>query len=125
MIVPDGWYGQEQNALSHVMVQDYIAKFGGASSDINADVAEAYASGEVLADAVTATHSFKGSVLAQYLHTHTLQTAEGPAFFNSVGENTDAINSAFIFQWQNGHFFQELPNRGPGAPLIEAVKPHW
>ncbi|MFI5066660.1 MAG: ABC transporter substrate-binding protein [Streptosporangiales bacterium] len=125
MMVPDGWYGQEQNALSHVMVQDYIAKFGGTSSDINADVAEAYASGEVLADAVTATHSFKGSVLAQYLHTHTLQTAEGPAFFNSVGENTDAINSAFIFQWQNGHFFQELPNRGPGAPLIEAVKPHW
>ena len=97
------------------MVQDYIAKFGGTASDINADVAEAYAAGEVLADAVTATHSFKGSVLAQYLHTHTLQTAEGPATFNSVGENTDAINSAFIFQWQNGHFFQVLPKQ-PGHP---------
>ena len=39
------------------MVQDYIAKFGGTSSDINADVAEAYSAGEVLADAVKATRS--------------------------------------------------------------------
>ena len=30
-MVPDGWYGGEQNALSHVMVEDYIAKFGGTS----------------------------------------------------------------------------------------------
>ena len=29
------------------MVQDYIAKFGGTASDINADVAEAYSAGEV------------------------------------------------------------------------------
>ena len=125
MMVPNGWYGEEQNAFSHVMVQDYIAKFGGTASDINADVAEAYAAGEVLAAAVTATHSLKGSALAQYLHTHRVQTAEGPAQFNQQGENTDAINSAFIFQWQNGHFFQELPKPGPGAPVIESVKPHW
>jgi branched-chain amino acid transport system substrate-binding protein len=124
MMVPDGWYGEEQNALSHVMVQDYIAKFGGTASDINADVAEAYAAGEVLADAVTATHSFKGSVQAQYLHTHTLPTAEGPAKFNSVGENIDAINSAFIFQWQNGHFFQVLPKQ-QGIQAPEVPKPHW
>jgi len=88
-------------------------------------VAEAYSAGEVLAAAVTATHSFKGSVLAQYLHTHTVQTAEGPATFNNVGENPDALNTAFIFQWQNGHFFQELPKQGQGAPQIESVKPHW
>ena len=55
IMVPDGWYGGEQNALSHVMVEDYIAKFGGTSADINADVAEAYSAGEVLADAVKAT----------------------------------------------------------------------
>ena len=42
IMVPDGWFGGVQNALSHVMVQDYIAKFGGTMSDINADVAEAY-----------------------------------------------------------------------------------
>ena len=49
IMVPDGWFGGEQNALSHVMVQDYIAKFGGTTNDINADVAEAYSAGETLA----------------------------------------------------------------------------
>ena len=40
-MVPNGWSGdyQNQNALSHVMVQDYIAKYGGTASQINADVA--------------------------------------------------------------------------------------
>ena len=57
IMVPDGWYGGEQNALSHVMVQDYIAKFGGTTNDINADVAEAYSAGETLAAAVNATRA--------------------------------------------------------------------
>ncbi len=61
IMVPDAWSGATQNALSHVMVQDYIAKFGGTSSDINADVAEAYSAGEVLADAVKATHGTSNS----------------------------------------------------------------
>ncbi len=123
-MVPDGWYGQEANALSHVMVQDYIAKFGGTASDVNADVAEGYSAGEVLAAAVTATGSLKGSVIAQYLHTHTVQTAQGPAIFKPDGENADAVNSAFIFQWQNGHFFQVLPGQ-PGVQAPEIPKPHW
>ena len=29
IMVPDAWSGGAQNALSHVMVQDYIAKYGG------------------------------------------------------------------------------------------------
>ena len=55
MMVPNGWYGAYNNPLSSVMVQDYIAKYGGDASDINADVAEAYSVGEVAALAVTAT----------------------------------------------------------------------
>ena len=106
------------------MVQDYIAKFGGTASDVNADVAEAYSAGEVLAAAVTATGSLKGSVIAQYLHTHTVQTARGPGHLQAAdGENTDAVNSAFIFQWQNGHFFQVLPQpaRSAGAGGAQAA----
>ena len=73
IMVPDGWFGGEQNALSHVMVQDYIAKFGGTTSDINADVAEAYSAGEILADAVTATHGTDNKAIISYLH------SRGPA----------------------------------------------
>ncbi|HTT53035.1 MAG TPA: ABC transporter substrate-binding protein [Streptosporangiaceae bacterium] len=123
IMVPDGWYGGEANALSHVMVQDYIAKFGGTTSDINADVAEAYSAGETLADAVTATHSTTGRVLAGYLHSHTVQTVQGPAQFNLQGKNIRALGSAFIFQWQNSQFLQVLPT-GSGS-AIEVNRPRW
>jgi branched-chain amino acid transport system substrate-binding protein len=123
IMVPDGWYGGEANALSHVMVQDYIAKFGGTTNDINADVAEAYSAGETLADAVKATGSLNNSTIANYLHTHTVQTVQGAATFNSLGENTDALHQAFIFQWQNGQFVQVLP-ANTGA-VAEALKPPW
>ena len=37
------------------MVKEYVAKYGGTASDVNADVAEAYSVGEVTAQAVKAT----------------------------------------------------------------------
>jgi branched-chain amino acid transport system substrate-binding protein len=123
IMVPDGWYGGEQNALSHVMVQDYIAKFGGTTNDINADVAEAYSAGETLASAVTATRSLTNTTISSYLHSHTVQTVQGSATFNAIGENTDALHQAFIFQWQNSQFLQVLPTH-PG-PAAEEVKPTW
>ena len=123
IMVPDGWYGGEPNALSHVMVQDYIAKFGGTTNDINADVAEAYSAGETLAAAVKAKGTLNNTTIERYLHTHTVQTVQGPATFNSLGENTKAQGSAFIFQWQNSQFLQVLPTH-PGPPAL-AVKPSW
>ena len=123
IMVPDGWYGAEPNALSHVMVQDYIAKFGGTTNDINADVAEAYSAGETLAAAVTATRGLNNSSIASYLHNHIVQTVQGPATFSTDGANTKAQGSAFIFQWQNSQFLQVLPTH-PGPPA-EEVKPGW
>jgi len=122
VMVPDGWSGGIADALSHVMVQDYIAKFGGTTAGINADVAEAYSSGEVLADAVTATKSLDNAKIIAYLHSGvTLQTVQGSAKFDSVGENVGA--PAFIFQWQNGQFDQVLPTTAQGSTRILAVKP--
>lgn len=123
IMVPDGWYGGVQNALSHVMVQDYIAKFGGTASDINADVAEAYSAGEVLADAISGTHSISNAQIISYLHSHTLQTVQGPARFTSDGENN--ATQAFIFQWQSGRFVQVLPSGFGGSSHAEALKPTW
>jgi branched-chain amino acid transport system substrate-binding protein len=124
IMVPDGWYGGFPDALSHVMVQDYIAKFGGTTSGVNADVAESYSAGEVLADAVKATSSLDNAKIIAYLHSGvTLQTVQGPAKFDSIGENTAA--TAFIFQWQNGQFLQVLPVGSAGSSPIEATKPPW
>jgi branched-chain amino acid transport system substrate-binding protein len=120
IMVPDGWFGGDQNALSHVMVEDYIAKYGGTSADINADVAEAYAAGEVLADAVKATGTVNNRQIIKYLHRGvTLQTVQGPVQFQSDGENPKG--QAFIFQWQaNGQFIPVLgPDTGTNGPVAQ------
>jgi branched-chain amino acid transport system substrate-binding protein len=123
IMVPNGWYGSYANPLSHVMVQEYIAKYGGTSSDINTDVAEAYSVGEVAADAVTAVGTDNAKII-QYLHSGvTLNTVQGPARFTSLGENPRP--ASFIFQWQDGHYNQVLPVGAPGSVKIIFPKPNW
>jgi branched-chain amino acid transport system substrate-binding protein len=124
IMVPDAWSGATQNALSHVMVQDYIAKFGGTASDINADVAEAYSAGEVLADAVTAKHGTDNAKIIAYLHSGVkLQTVQGDAQFGPHGENL--VGTGFIYQWINGRFLQVLPSASAGSSKVVALKPQW
>jgi len=125
IMVPNGWFGAFPNALSHLMVQDYIAKYGGTASDINADVAESYSAGEVIAAAVAGTHGLNQQSIITWLHQHSVQTVVGNVKFGSYGENLYAQQSALIFQWQSGgHFVQVLP-KTLGAKAIIRVKPAW
>jgi branched-chain amino acid transport system substrate-binding protein len=125
IMVPDGWYGGEQNPLSRAMVKAYLAKYGGTASSINADVAEAYSVGETAADAINATHSVSNAKIISWLHSGvTVQTVQGASRFNSVGENVGS--NVFIFQWQHGaRFVQVLPARAPGTVPIVISKPAW
>ena len=125
IMVPNTWYGGFPEALSHVLVQEYIAKYGGTASDINADVAEAYSSGEVMADAVQAV-GLNQTKIIRFLHSARLTTVQGPAKFNNVGVNTAA--ATLIFQWQPGvppRFVQVLPVRAAGSSAIIATKAQW
>jgi branched-chain amino acid transport system substrate-binding protein len=125
IMVPNGWFGAYSNALSHLMVQDYIAKYGGTASDINADVAESYSAGEVIAAGVTGTQSLDQRSIIGWLHQHTVPTVVGTVKFGKNGENVYALRSAFIFQWQGGgHFDQVLP-KAPGSKPLIPVKPSW
>jgi branched-chain amino acid transport system substrate-binding protein len=124
MMVPDAWYPGYANATSQAMVSEYVAKYGGTASGVNADVAEAYSVGEVTAAAVKATGGTVGSKIIAYLHSGvTLQSVQGPVKFNSLGENVRAI--AFIFQWQDGKFVQVLPASAAGSVKILNPKPDW
>ena len=126
IMVPNGWYGAYPNALSHLMVQDYIAKYGGTASDINADVAESYSAGEVIAAGVTGTQSLNQRSIIDWLHQHTVPTVVGTVKFGENGENQSALQSALIFQWQSGgHFVQVLPKGELGTKPIIPVKPSW
>jgi branched-chain amino acid transport system substrate-binding protein len=124
VMVPNGWYGAYANPLSHVMVQEYIAKYGGTASTINTDVAEAYSVGEVAADAVLAVGTSNAKII-RFLHSGvTLNTVQGPAQFTSLGENPKP--ASFIFQWQPpGRYNQVLPVRAPGSVKIIFPKPNW
>jgi hypothetical protein len=126
VLVPNGWSGTFPAALSHVMVQDYIAKFGGTASAINADVAEAYSAGEVLAAGVSGAGALSNKSIIGWLHAHQVPTVVGTAKFDSIGENTNTQESALIFQWQPGaQFVQVLPRSAVGSAPIIATKPSW
>jgi len=124
-MVPNGWYAGMPNALSQQFVKDYNAKYGGTPADINADAAEAYSVGETLAGAVHATNSLSNPKVITYLHSGvTVQTVQGPAKFNAVGQNI--VASHFIFQWQHGaKFVQVLPTSAQGSVAIVNPKPAW
>ena len=126
MMVPNGWYPGYSNAESQNMVNEYVAKYGGTPSDINADVAEAYSVGQVMAQAVTATGGTDNSKIISYLHSGvTLNTVQGPVKFDELGKNSSA--AAFTFQWQsNGTAFnQVLPTSASGSVAIINPKPNW
>jgi len=124
-MVPNGWYPGMPTALSQQFVKDYIAKYGGTAAEINADAAEAYSVGETLAAAVNATKSLSNTKVISYLHSGvTVQTVQGPAKFNAIGQNV--VASHFIFQWQTGaKFVQVLPANAQGSVAIVNPKPAW
>jgi branched-chain amino acid transport system substrate-binding protein len=124
VFVPGPWFGGVQKADSLAMVKEYIAKYGGTASDVNADVAEAYAVGQVMTQAVQATHSLNNQKITAYLHSGaTLDSVLGPVKFDSLGENT--AGKTLTFQWQKDKLVQALPAGAPGVHPPMYPKPAW
>jgi len=126
MMVPNGWYPGYANPASQKMVNEYVAKYGGSPSDVNADVAEAYSVGQVMAQAVTATKGTDNPKIITYLHSGvTISTVQGPVRFDNFGKNSSA--AAFTFQWQQQGtaFKQVLPVSAAGSVSIINPKPNW
>ncbi len=141
MMVPNGWYPGYANPASQKMVNEYVAKYGGSPSDVNADVAEAYSVGQVMAQAVTATKGTDNPKIITYLHSGvTISTVQGPVRFDNSGRNStvqgpvrfdnsgrNASAAAFTFQWQQQGtaFKQVLPVSAAGSVSIINPKPNW
>ena len=130
IMVPNTWYGGLPNALSHVMVQEYIARYGGTAAEINGDVAEAYSAGQVMADAVGSVGLSQQKIIA-FLHSRGTQvnTVQGLAHWGKYVKGRPAQNlkaSAFVFQWQApARFVQVLSPQGKPSPNILISKPPW
>src|SRR5262249_23007295 len=124
MMVPNAWYGGSPNPESQKMVSEYVAKYHGSPSDINADVAEAYSVGQVAAQAVKATGGTGNSKIIRYLHSGvTLSSVQGPVKFDSLGRNGEATTHGF--PGQNGKDVQGLPLASAGSVKILNPKPAW
>jgi branched-chain amino acid transport system substrate-binding protein len=126
MMVPNGWYPGYTDPASQKMVSEYVATYGGSPSDVNADVAEAYSVGQVMAQAVNGTKGTDNAKIISYLHSGvTLSTVQGPVRFDNFGKNSSA--AAFTFQWQQSgtEFKQVLPVSAAGSVAIINPKPNW
>jgi branched-chain amino acid transport system substrate-binding protein len=124
MMVPNGWYPGYANPASRHLVKEYVAQYGGTASGVNADVAEAYSVGQVMAQAIAATKSTDNAKIIAYLHSGVpLTSVQGPVKFDALGENGAA--AAFVFQWQKGNYRQVLPSATTGSVPIAATKPPW
>ena len=113
--MPNGWYAGFQKADSQQMVKEYIAKYGGTPSDINADVAEAYSVGQVVAQAVQANNSLDNakiiSVSAQRREPRT--ACKVPS--SSTRSVRTLAGKTLTFQWQKGALEPILPTSTPGS----------
>jgi branched-chain amino acid transport system substrate-binding protein len=124
MMVPNAWYGGSSNPQSKKMVAEYIKLYGGTAAGVSSDVVEAYSVGQVIAQAVIATGGFNNAKIIQYLHSNvTLNSAQGPVKFNSLGMNTTP--TAFTFQWQGAKFVQVNPVGDPNSVKLVFPKPAW
>jgi branched-chain amino acid transport system substrate-binding protein len=124
IFVPGGWSGNFPKADSKKMVKEYIAKYGGTPSTVNADVAEGYAVGQVVTQAVAATHSLDNAKILAYLHKGTtMDSVQGPVKFDSLGENL--AQKAQTFQWQGGNLALTLPLGSKGSTAPQYPKRAW
>ena len=127
MMVPNGWYPGYANPASQAMVNEYVAKYGGSPSDVNADVAEAYSVGQVAAQAVTSTGGTDNAKIITYLHSGvTISHRPGTGEVRCAGQEQSAA-AAFTFQWQNRAPRSSRSFRlgSAGSVAIINPKPNW
>ena len=114
MVPNGGWFAQATTPGNAQMVQEYIAKYGGTAASISSDVAEGYAVGQVIQQAVTKVGSLDNKKLIAELHSGaTYTTVQGPVKFDNTGQNTAA--TAYLFQWQNGSLVPVYPTNVASA----------
>ena len=117
VFVPNGWYPQANNFENAQMVQDYVTQYGGTAASINADVAEAYSVGQVVAQAVNKIQSLNNAKLISELHSDIFNTVQGTVKFDSVGRNNLAL--PYLFQWRQGSLIPVYP------PFVAAANPQF
>ncbi len=100
-------------------VSAYRKMFGSAPTE---DAANSYTAGQVLAAAVKAVGRIDQKALADWLHSHTVDTIVGPLRWDSTG---DPEGTGLLAQWQNGVLQVVSPKSAATSDTIINPKPAW
>ncbi|MFJ6569730.1 amino acid ABC transporter substrate-binding protein [Streptomyces sp. NPDC091292] len=100
-------------------VKAYTAAYGSAPND---DAANAYTAGQVLEAAVKGVGSLDQKKLADWLHSHTVQTIVGPLKWDERGVPDGDM---LLAQWQNGKFEFVAPESQKTVDAAVNPKPGW
>ena len=123
IFVPNSWWPGVNAPGNAQMVQAYVAQYGGSSAAVSSDVAQSYAVGQVMQQAVEHIHSLNNQAIITYLHSGvTFHTVQGIVQFDETGQNTAAL--AYLFQWQKGNLVPVYPDAVAQANPI-FPKPTW
>ena len=122
-MVPAGWTPDAKAYGNDKFVSEFLAKYGGKSSDISADAAEAYSVGQIVDQATTKANSIDNKTLIDTLHSGTYQTIQGPMSFDATGKPQGGVG-VYIEQWQAGNAIFVYPSTVAAAPP-EYPKKSW
>jgi branched-chain amino acid transport system substrate-binding protein len=100
-------------------VADYTKKFGSAPSE---DAANSYTAGQVLQAAVSAVGKVDQTAMADWLHSHTVQTIVGPLSWTSSGKPKGSL---LLAQWQSGKLQIISPASAATSKNVVLNKPAW
>ena len=116
------WSPEADYPVNKDFVQNYIAKFGGQVTEIPEDAADGFAAAQVLQAAVKGVGSLDQKALADWIHSHTVNTILGPLSWDETG----APQQAFILaQWQGGKSQIVAPKAVATSAQIVFPKPNW
>ena len=117
---PNGWFAALDNPSNQQMVKDYIAQYGGTPDQINGDVAEGYAVGQVMQQVIEKIGSLDNAKILDELHSGaTYDSVQGPVKFDDVGENI--AKPQYLLQWQNGVFVPISATSIDSLPFFERL----
>jgi branched-chain amino acid transport system substrate-binding protein len=113
------WSPEANYPQNKKFVQAYQKKYGGVPPE---DAADAFATAQVLQQAVEAVGKIDQAAIADWLHSHSAQTILGKLSWDAKG----APQQAFLLaQWQNGKSHVVLPKDVATSDTIVNPKPAW
>lgn len=113
------WSAGADTPQNKAFVAQYEKRFGGTPPE---DAADAFGTAQVLQAAVTATKSLDQDKLRDWLHSHTVNTVEGPLRWDATGAPQGQF---LVAQWQGNNTQIVLPPSLATSKKIVFPKPNW